>query len=226
MIMYLTKLPCLQGDKDLILSLIYSDTCHCFFFIIIIFMLRSLKASPKLLVLGNSNSLLQGITFNRAQELGIAHAQLPLGSFVKMNSRKVLAVNHGEISPFSTYLFKWHFLCNILLLSFLVEINQSFPPPRHSFWNHPSVPGETRLAGSFLYRSATEEGSCASGPGEQARRGQWWGRLWWRLGHRTANLRKENGLKGPIRKQTGRTQTCAKPVRFQRTKHSLEICNI
>ncbi|KTF76112.1 hypothetical protein cypCar_00024561 [Cyprinus carpio] len=36
----------------------------------------------------------KGITFNRAQELGIAHAQLPLGSFVKMNSRKVLAVNH------------------------------------------------------------------------------------------------------------------------------------
>ncbi|XDV18878.1 hypothetical protein PO909_024477, partial [Leuciscus waleckii] len=35
----------------------------------------------------------KGITFGRAQELGIAHAQLPLGSFVKMNSRKVLAVN-------------------------------------------------------------------------------------------------------------------------------------
>lgn len=37
----------------------------------------------------------QGISFKRATELGIAHAQLPLGSFVKMNSRKVLAVNHG-----------------------------------------------------------------------------------------------------------------------------------
>lgn len=37
----------------------------------------------------------QGISFKRAKELGIAHAQLPLGSFVKMNSRKVLAVNHG-----------------------------------------------------------------------------------------------------------------------------------
>ncbi|XP_023688087.2 tRNA methyltransferase 10 homolog A [Paramormyrops kingsleyae] len=36
----------------------------------------------------------KGITFQRAQELGIDHAQLPLGSFVKMNSRKVLAVNH------------------------------------------------------------------------------------------------------------------------------------
>uniref|UniRef100_A0A3B4E772 tRNA methyltransferase 10 homolog A n=2 Tax=Pygocentrus nattereri TaxID=42514 RepID=A0A3B4E772_PYGNA len=36
----------------------------------------------------------KGITFERAKELGIAHVQLPLGSFVKMNSRKVLAVNH------------------------------------------------------------------------------------------------------------------------------------
>ncbi|KAL4641543.1 tRNA methyltransferase 10A-like [Arapaima gigas] len=36
----------------------------------------------------------KGITFERAKELGIAHAQLPLGTFVKMNSRKVLAVNH------------------------------------------------------------------------------------------------------------------------------------
>ncbi|XP_032367522.1 tRNA methyltransferase 10 homolog A [Etheostoma spectabile] len=36
----------------------------------------------------------KGITFERATELGIAHAQLPLSSFVKMNSRKVLAVNH------------------------------------------------------------------------------------------------------------------------------------
>lgn len=36
----------------------------------------------------------KGISFKQAKELGIAHAQLPLGSFVKMNSRKVLAVNH------------------------------------------------------------------------------------------------------------------------------------
>ncbi|XP_030579132.1 tRNA methyltransferase 10 homolog A [Archocentrus centrarchus] len=36
----------------------------------------------------------KGITFERAKELGIKHAQLPLSSFVKMNSRKVLAVNH------------------------------------------------------------------------------------------------------------------------------------
>lgn len=39
--------------------------------------------------------VIQGISFERAKELGIAHAQLPLSSFVKMNSRKVLAVNHG-----------------------------------------------------------------------------------------------------------------------------------
>lgn len=36
----------------------------------------------------------KGISFERAKELGIKHAQLPLSSFVKMNSRKVLAVNH------------------------------------------------------------------------------------------------------------------------------------
>ncbi|XP_059932797.1 RNA (guanine-9-)-methyltransferase domain-containing protein 2 [Gadus macrocephalus] len=36
----------------------------------------------------------KGLSFERAQELGIEHAQLPLSSFVKMNSRKVLAVNH------------------------------------------------------------------------------------------------------------------------------------
>ncbi|XP_072314577.1 tRNA methyltransferase 10 homolog A [Eucyclogobius newberryi] len=36
----------------------------------------------------------KGLTFDKAKELGIAHAQLPLNSFVKMNSRKVLAVNH------------------------------------------------------------------------------------------------------------------------------------
>ncbi|XP_062992012.1 tRNA methyltransferase 10 homolog A [Elgaria multicarinata webbii] len=36
----------------------------------------------------------KGITYKRAQEQDISHAQLPLGIFVKMNSRKVLAVNH------------------------------------------------------------------------------------------------------------------------------------
>ncbi|MEQ2192937.1 tRNA methyltransferase 10 [Xenoophorus captivus] len=40
--------------------------------------------------------VLQGVTYERAKELGIGHAQLPLSSFVKMNSRKVLAVNHGK----------------------------------------------------------------------------------------------------------------------------------
>ncbi|XP_049922944.1 RNA (guanine-9-)-methyltransferase domain-containing protein 2 isoform X3 [Epinephelus moara] len=41
----------------------------------------------------------KGITFERAKALGIDHAQLPLSSFVKMNSRKVLAVNHGPYRP-------------------------------------------------------------------------------------------------------------------------------
>ncbi|KAM9827241.1 tRNA methyltransferase 10 homolog A [Neosynchiropus ocellatus] len=36
----------------------------------------------------------KGISFDRANVLGIDHAQLPLSNFVKMNSRKVLAVNH------------------------------------------------------------------------------------------------------------------------------------
>nr|XP_026253888.1 tRNA methyltransferase 10 homolog A [Urocitellus parryii] len=36
----------------------------------------------------------QGFTYKQASDFGIHHAQLPLGSFVKMNSRKVLAVNH------------------------------------------------------------------------------------------------------------------------------------
>ncbi|XP_019470349.1 tRNA methyltransferase 10 homolog A isoform X3 [Meleagris gallopavo] len=36
----------------------------------------------------------KGITYRKAVEQGIGHAQLPLGNFVKMNSRKVLAVNH------------------------------------------------------------------------------------------------------------------------------------
>ncbi|MBZ3886484.1 tRNA methyltransferase 10-like protein A [Sciurus carolinensis] len=36
----------------------------------------------------------KGFTYKQASDFGIDHAQLPLGSFVKMNSRKVLAVNH------------------------------------------------------------------------------------------------------------------------------------
>ncbi|EHB17108.1 RNA (guanine-9-)-methyltransferase domain-containing protein 2 [Heterocephalus glaber] len=36
----------------------------------------------------------KGFTCKQASDYGIDHAQLPLGNFVKMNSRKVLAVNH------------------------------------------------------------------------------------------------------------------------------------
>ncbi|XP_020036597.2 tRNA methyltransferase 10 homolog A isoform X1 [Castor canadensis] len=36
----------------------------------------------------------KGFTYKQASDYGIDHAQLPLGNFVKMNSRKVLAVNH------------------------------------------------------------------------------------------------------------------------------------
>ncbi|KAM6220961.1 tRNA methyltransferase 10 homolog A [Rhynchocyon petersi] len=36
----------------------------------------------------------KGLTYKQASSDGIEHAQLPLGNFVKMNSRKVLAVNH------------------------------------------------------------------------------------------------------------------------------------
>ncbi|KAL6039807.1 hypothetical protein STEG23_001822 [Scotinomys teguina] len=36
----------------------------------------------------------KGLTFKQASSHGIEHAQLPLADFVKMNSRKVLAVNH------------------------------------------------------------------------------------------------------------------------------------
>ncbi|XP_005406326.1 PREDICTED: tRNA methyltransferase 10 homolog A [Chinchilla lanigera] len=36
----------------------------------------------------------KGCTYKQASDYGIDHAQLPLGNFVKMNSRKVLAVNH------------------------------------------------------------------------------------------------------------------------------------
>lgn len=39
----------------------------------------------------------QGLTFKQASSYGIKHAQLPLAEFVKMNSRKVLAVNHGKL---------------------------------------------------------------------------------------------------------------------------------
>ncbi|XP_010601776.1 tRNA methyltransferase 10 homolog A isoform X2 [Fukomys damarensis] len=38
----------------------------------------------------------KGFTYKQASDYGIDHAQLPLGNFVKMNSRKVLAVNHDK----------------------------------------------------------------------------------------------------------------------------------
>jgi tRNA (guanine9-N1)-methyltransferase len=38
----------------------------------------------------------KGLTHNKATELGITTARLPIGSFVKMVQRKVLAVNHGK----------------------------------------------------------------------------------------------------------------------------------
>ncbi|EPY76138.1 hypothetical protein CB1_001490011 [Camelus ferus] len=42
----------------------------------------------------------KGLTYKQASDHGIDHAQLPLGDFVKMNSRKVLAVNHDLGSTF------------------------------------------------------------------------------------------------------------------------------
>lgn len=40
----------------------------------------------------------KNLTLNKAEELNIAHARLPLDDFVKMSSRKVLTVNHGLIA--------------------------------------------------------------------------------------------------------------------------------
>lgn len=34
------------------------------------------------------------ITYKQASDHGIDHAQLPLGNFVKVNGRKVVAINH------------------------------------------------------------------------------------------------------------------------------------
>lgn len=36
----------------------------------------------------------KGLCYKRARDSGIAHAQLPIGQYVKMNSRKVLTINH------------------------------------------------------------------------------------------------------------------------------------
>lgn len=51
----------------------------------------------------------QGITYKIAQEQGIATAQLPIGEYLRMTSRKVLAVNHGTLrSPYSHLMFVAH----------------------------------------------------------------------------------------------------------------------
>ena len=39
----------------------------------------------------------QGYCYQRALDLGVAHAQLPISQYVKLNCRTVLAVNHGEL---------------------------------------------------------------------------------------------------------------------------------
>eukprot|EP00058_Branchiostoma_floridae_P010514 XP_002596002.1 hypothetical protein BRAFLDRAFT_123735 [Branchiostoma floridae] len=41
----------------------------------------------------------KGLCYQRACEVGVAHAQLPIAQFVKIQSRKVLAVNHGIGPP-------------------------------------------------------------------------------------------------------------------------------
>ncbi|XP_051866243.1 tRNA methyltransferase 10 homolog A-like [Pristis pectinata] len=58
-------------------------------------MLNELDAS-KAYVIGGlvDHNHHKGLTYDNALKLGIAHAQLPLGNYVKMNSRKVLTVNH------------------------------------------------------------------------------------------------------------------------------------
>jgi tRNA (guanine9-N1)-methyltransferase len=44
----------------------------------------------------------KGLCFEKANELGIDHARLPIGKFVKMQSRKVLTINHvvGVLSEY------------------------------------------------------------------------------------------------------------------------------
>ena len=37
----------------------------------------------------------QGHCYQCAVQNGVAHAQLPISQFIRLNSRKVLAVNHG-----------------------------------------------------------------------------------------------------------------------------------
>lgn len=51
----------------------------------------TLESQPRCL-----SACAQGRCFKAAVESGVAHAQLPISQFVKLNSRKVLAVNHGR----------------------------------------------------------------------------------------------------------------------------------
>ncbi len=37
----------------------------------------------------------QGLCHRLAEERGLSHAQLPIGEYIEMKSRKVLTVNHG-----------------------------------------------------------------------------------------------------------------------------------
>ncbi|KAJ8008237.1 hypothetical protein DPEC_G00102720 [Dallia pectoralis] len=76
----------------------------------------------------------KGITFERANELGIYHAQLPLNSFVKMNSRKVLAVNHVfEIMLKYLETEDWHeaFFTVLPLRKGAIPLGQEGPAAEH-----------------------------------------------------------------------------------------------
>jgi len=52
--------------------------------------------TSKVYIIGGivDHNRLKNITVNRANEQGIATAQLPIGDYIEMKSRKVLAVNH------------------------------------------------------------------------------------------------------------------------------------
>lgn len=47
-----------------------------------------------------AHDLIKGLCLERANELGVRHAQLPIGQYVEhMPSRKVLTVNHVRVFP-------------------------------------------------------------------------------------------------------------------------------